>query len=103
MTYYHGTQVASLKPNSLIEPGHPPKSYTRDPQGLVFFADNTDFACYWGCEGDEEGARLGSYAGCHVYEVEPTGPICPDRGVATGQVGEGNFQSKFPLKVIREV
>jgi hypothetical protein len=101
MTYYHGTQAASLKPNSLIEPGHPPHSYTLDPQGLVFFADNTDFACFWGCAwGSDEGLV---YESCHVYEVEPTGPFTDDRGVQTRQVPPGNFQSTHPLRIIREV
>lgn len=98
-TYYHGSQE-TLVPGSLVETGHPPKRYNLNQDGLVFFSDNTEFACFWGCEG---GVDQGGYEECHVYEVQPTGHIEPDRGVATGQVQEGNFQSRHPLMVLREV
>jgi hypothetical protein len=94
--YYHGTARAIQ--NNQIEPGHEPHAFTGDPQGLVFFADNIEFADFWGSEGG-----MLEDMDYHVYEVAPIGPIRPDRGVASGQVGEGNFQSEYPLRIIRKV
>jgi hypothetical protein len=108
MSYYHGTQALVARnytqsgfppPDRYIYPGYPPKTYTLDPDGLVFFSDSIEQACFWGCEGEGEG----SHTDCHVYEVIPTGPVEPDRSVRTGQVPEGNFQSGFPLRIVRAV
>jgi rifampin ADP-ribosylating transferase len=96
MTFYHGT-TAGLRPGELISPGHAAHEFTGEPEGLVWFADELEFAEFWGEAGAEDGEAV------HLYEVTPTGDFDDDRGVATGQVVPGNFQSRYPLRVVREV
>lgn len=100
MAFYHGT-IRDLSRQMYIAPGHTPHSETGDPDGLVFFTDEYELAEQWPWLMDVEGR---GYEGpIHVYEVYPVGEIEPDRGVRTGQVAPGNYQSRSPLRIIREV
>ena len=95
MTFYHGTEH-EFAIGEFVEPGHISHVSTGNPDGLVWFSEHEEFAEFWGDE-----LREGdSY---YVYEVVPQGPYEPDRGVATGQVLEGNYQSRFSLLVVDEV
>ncbi len=98
--YYHGT-TSYMKPGEIIEIGHPANfriGIARTPENYVWLCDEECTAEQWAIFAAE---RYGGQV--HVYEVQPTGPIMPDRGIATGQVLPGNFQSSYPLTVIREI
>src|SRR4029077_20014017 len=96
--YFHATEV-KLEPGEFISPGFKAHPDTGDPDGLVWFCDDPIQAeeWVWLRHQDSEDWDLTIF----IYAVEPTGEVEPDRGIATRQVGPGNYQSRQPLRITK--
>jgi hypothetical protein len=96
--FFHAT-VSKLNVGEFILPGFPAHEATGNQNGLVFFADDPATAEEWCWLMDVEGGEYED-KDINIYEVEPTRDYEKDRGVVNGTVNPGNFQSRYPLRIV---
>lgn len=90
---YHGTGQ-KMSPGDLITAGKKPSPFSHlSRPGYTYLTDSPRSAVRW-----SRGSIFFKVPDPHVYEVEPVGSYGDDP-----RSGSGNYRSKSPLRVIREV